>query len=661
VSVQGNLGSGLEPHIERRVLWLFAVVIAVFSVFALRLFHLQVIQGEALRLRSESNRIRIVRLEAPRGKILDREGREIATTRAAFSVQAIPAEVRRPDTTWPVLARLMEADAAALRDRVGQPSGRARFQPVDLASDLSRDALARVEAHRYALSGITTDVRPRRLYVDGGLASHLLGTLGEIHEEQLATREFADYRAGEVVGQTGIEAVYEGHLRGRAGGRNVVVDVAGREVEVLEEVEPRPGGGLVLTLDWDLQRVAFEGFAREDPARPAAGAVVALDPRNGDVLVLVSSPAYDPNAFVGGIDAGVWRSLTDDHRRPMHDRALSGQYPPGSTYKPFVAAAGLEEGVIGPGQRVFCPGHWRLGRRTYRCWKRPGHGSVDLERALVESCDVFFYEAGRKLGIDRIAYFARGFGLGRRTGIGLPQEKEGLVPTTAWKLARRGEPWIEGETISASIGQGFNLVTPLQLAVATAALASGGTVVQPRVVLHKTDPDGRVLEATAPELRGKVPISQAHLERVRDILIGVVEDPHGTGRAARVPGLEVAGKTGTAQVVGLAHTEDLDEDEVQETHRDHAWFIAFAPARAPEIAMAVLVEHGGHGSSAAAPIAGRVLRRWWEKRQDIAPEPEAGLATAAAEGTREPAAELVTAATEGAPAPPEGEAAHAPD
>jgi len=646
MSVQGNLGSGLEPHIERRVLWLFVAVVAAFSLFALRLFHLQVIQGEALRLRSESNRIRIVRLEAPRGKILDREGREIATTRAAFSVQAIPAEVRRPETTWPVLARLMDGDARELRDRVGAPTGRSRFQPVDLSSDLSRDALARVEAHRYGLPGITTDVRPRRLYVDGGLASHLLGTLGEIREEQLATREFADYRAGDVVGLTGVEALFESHLRGRAGGRNVVVDVAGREVEVLEEVEPRPGGGLALTLDWDLQRVAYEGFAREDPARPAAGAVVALDPRNGDVLVLVSSPAYDPNAFVGGIDVGLWRSLSEDQRRPLHDRALSGQYPPGSTYKPFVAAAALEEGLIGPGQRVFCPGHWRLGRRTYRCWKRPGHGSVDLARALIESCDVFFYEAGRKLGIDRIAYFARGFGLGRRTGIGLPQEKEGLVPTTAWKLAKRGEPWVEGETISAAIGQGFNLVTPLQLVVATAALANGGVQVQPRIVLHTTDRDGRVLEATTPEVRGKVPVSAAHLERVRDILIGVVEDPRGTGRAARVQGLEVAGKTGTAQVVGLAHTEDLDEGEVRETHRDHAWFIAFAPARAPEIAVVVLVEHGGHGSSAAAPIAGRVLRLWWDKRQGIAPAPDAGL---------------VTATGGGAPAPQEGEAALAED
>ena len=611
----GNLGSGLDPHVERRIPWLFAVVVAAFSIFALRLFQLQVIEGETNRLRSERNRIRTVRLEAPRGKILDREGRPIATTHAAFVLQAIPAEVRHPAVTWPVLAGLVGADAADLRERADRPRGRRRFQPVKLVAELSRNELARVEAYRYALPGITTDVRPQRFYVDGGLAPHLLGTLGEVREAQLATRAFADYRAGEIVGQSGIEALLEAHLRGRAGGRNVVVDVAGRVVEVLEEVEPRPGGNVVLSLDWDLQRVAREAFRREDGGPDRAGAVAALDPRNGDVLVLLSSPGYDPNDFVGGIDAATWRSLNEDHRRPLHDRVLSGQYPPGSVYKPIVAAAALEEGIAAPDTRVYCPGHWKLGRRTYRCWKRAGHGWVDLQRALVESCDVYFYEVGRKLGIDRLAYFARGFGLGRKPGIGLPQEKAGLIPTTAWKLARRGEPWIEGETISAAIGQGYDLVTPLQLAVATATLANGGSQLRPRIVLRRTDRDGRVLEETAPEVRGTAPVSRAHLEMVRDDLIGVVESPHGTGHAAAVPGLEVAGKTGTAQVVGLSHTEDLDDEEILESHRDHAWFVAWAPARAPEIAIAVLLEHGGHGGSAAAPVAGRLLRAWWAKRQ----------------------------------------------
>jgi penicillin-binding protein 2 len=620
--VLGNLGSGLEPHVERRVAWLFVAVIAAFAIFGLRLFQLQVIQGETHRMRSERNRIRTVRLEAARGEILDREGRPVATTRAAFSLQAIPAEVRRPETTWPVLAELVGGEADALRARVGEPRGRRRFLPVSLSTDLTREELARVESHRYALPGVTTDVRPHRLYVGGDLAAHLLGTLGEIRESQLATRAFADYRAGETVGQSGIEGLLEHHLRGRAGGRNVVVDVAGREVEVLDEVTPEPGGNVVLTLDRDLQEVARQAFRRESGGPDRAGAVVALDPRNGDVLVLLSSPAYDPNDFVGGIQSAIWRSLNEDHRRPLHDRALSGQYPPGSTYKPIVAAAALEEGIATPETRVFCPGHWKLGRRTYRCWKRAGHGWVNLEKALVESCDVFFYEMGRRLGIDRLAYFARGFGLGRKPGLGFPQEKAGLVPTTAWKLAKRGEPWIEGETISAAIGQGYNLVTPLQLAVATATLANGGTQVRPRLVLRRTDRDGRVLEETAPEVRGHAPVSRAHLETVRDALVGVVQGPHGTGHAAAVPGLTVAGKTGTSQVVGLVHTEDLDEEEIQEAHRDHAWFVAWAPAEEPEIVVTVLMEHGGHGGSAAAPVAGRVIRAWWDKQQPP-PEPPA--------------------------------------
>jgi len=314
------------------------------------------------------------------------------------------------------------------------------------------------------------------------------------------------------------------------------VDVAGREVEVLEEVEPHPGGNVVLSLDWDLQAVARAAFRRESGGPDRAGAVAALDPRNGDVLVLLSSPGYDPNDFVGGIDTATWRSLNENPRRPLHDRVLSGQYPPGSTYKPIVAAAALQEGIATPETRVYCPGHWKLGRRTYRCWKRAGHGWVDMQKALVESCDVFFYELGRKLGIDRIAYFARGFGLGRKPGIGLVQEKAGLVPTTAWKLARRGERWIDGETISASIGQGHNLVTPLQLAVATATLASGGDQIRPRIVLRRTDRDGRVVEETTPEVRGTAPVALAHLETVRDHLIGVVQSPRGTGRAAALWG-----------------------------------------------------------------------------------------------------------------------------
>jgi penicillin-binding protein 2 len=472
-----------------------------------------------------------------------------------------------------------------------------------------------VESHLYALPGISTDVRPRRHYVERVLAAHLLGTIGEIQRDQLQTREFRDYRSGEVIGQSGVEKLLENHLRGRTGGRNVVVDVAGRVVEVLEEREPEPGGSVTLTIDLDLQRAAEEGFRPDVLGEPGKmGGLVAFDPRNGDLLALVSKPCFDPNDFAGGIDAETWRRLTSDEWRPLQNRALSGQYPPASAYKPIVAAAALTDGVLTPEQTFFCPGRFRLGRRTYRCWKKPGHGSVNLRDALKQSCDVYFYNVGLQLGIDRIADFARGFFLGRRSGIPLGDEKPGLVPTSSWKERRFGEVWMKGETVSASIGQGFNLVTPMQLALTYAAIANGGVLLKPRVVLRREGRDGRVVEADDPVVLGHVPVAPEYLALIRDALEAVVGEPHGTGGRARLPGVRVAGKTGTAQVVQLKHTEDLEEDEVPIKYRDHAWFISFAPVDAAEIVVAVLVEHGGHGSSAAAPIAQRVLARYFEKR-----------------------------------------------
>jgi len=611
----GRLGAGPDASIESRLPFVIGIIVLVFGVFVVRLFQLQILEGEELRGIARGNAVRLVRLEAPRGDILDREGRVLATTRPAFGVTVMPSDLRHPERTLSALGMLLDTDPEELRERVGRPSGRRRFQPVRLAGDLSYDHRARVESHRYALPGVNTDVQPRRHYVEGALAAHLLGTIGEIQLEQLQTREFRDYRAGEVIGQSGIEKLLEHHLRGHAGGRNVVVDVAGRVVELLEERKPEPGGSVTLTIDRDLQRAAEEGFRPEVLGEPGKmGGLVALDPRDGDVLALVSKPSFDPNDFAGGIDAETWERLTSDEWRPLQNRALSGQYPPGSAYKPIVAAAALAEGVITPEQTFFCPGHFRLGRRTYRCWKPGGHGSVNLRDAIKQSCDVYFYNVGLELTIDRIAHYARGFFLGRRSGIPLGDEKPGLVPTSSWKEQRFREAWMKGETVSASIGQGFNLVTPLQLAVAYSAIANGGVLLQPRLVLEKRDRDGRVAEADDPVVIGHVPVAPEHLELIREALEAVVAEPHGTGGRAWVPGVRVAGKTGTAQVVHLRHTEDMDQDEIPIRYRDHAWFVAFAPVDAAEIVVAVLVEHGGHGGSAAAPIAQRVLARYFEKR-----------------------------------------------
>jgi len=618
-STRGRLGAGVDPNVEERLPFLMVVILLVFGAFIVRLFQLQIIMGEVFAEESDKNSVRLVRLEAPRGDILDREGRMIATTRPAFGVQVLPSDLRNPDLAFRALGQLLEEDEEGLREQVGDARGRARFQPVRLAGDLSYDRLASVESHLYALPGVMTDVRPRRHYLGGDQAAHLLGYLGEVQRQQLETRAYAGYRSGDVIGQSGIEALEQFRLRGRDGGRNVVVDVRGRVVDVLDEEEPVAGGGVTLTLDLDLQHAAEEGFLPDaigDP--PKMGALVAMDVQTGDILALVSKPSYDPNAFAGGVSAATWKALTTDTWRPLQNRAISGQYPPGSTYKAIVAASALQERVITPGGLVYCPGYFTLGRRSYRCWKKEGHGAMSLRDAIVQSCDVYFYTAGLKLGIDRLAFFARGFSLGRRTGIALASEQSGLVPTAAWKETRFGEPWGAGETVSASIGQGFDLVTPLQLAVAYAAIANGGRVVRPRLVLSLQDSDGRLVPGPAPEIRSTVPVSEKYLALVRDALTGVVEEPRGTGGRARVPGMRVAGKTGTAQVVHLRHTEDLEEEEVPLKYRDHAWFVAFAPADAPQIVVAVLGEHGGHGGSAAAPIAQRVLARWSEKHAPAA-------------------------------------------
>jgi len=627
----GPGGGSSDPFFERGLRLLAAGMAVAFAIFLLRLVQLQVVQGEEHLQKSQRNSIRTERLTAPRGEIVDRKGRVLATTRPAFHLEVVPSELRDVPRTLTVLARLLGDEPDHLRASYGQPRGRARFQPLRLSDDLDWERLARIESHRHALPGVLTEVRPYRQYPHGPLAAHLLGSLGEVSPTQLESERFEDYRAGDVVGKSGVEALLEPSLRGRAGGRNVVVDVAGREVEVLDRVEPQPGARVVLALDLDLQRAAEEALAAAaPPGEPVSGAVVALDPRDGGVLVLASLPAYDPNAFSGRIDPAVWRALTSDPMKPLQNRALSGQYPPGSTFKAFVAAAALQEKVRVPKTTIFCPGGFAFGNRTYRCWKKGGHGTVDLLRSLMQSCDVYYYRAGLDLGIDRLSEYVKGFGLGATTGIGLDGEQPGLVPSTAWKRKRFGQEWMPGETVSASIGQGYNLVTPLQLAVSYAAIANGGHVMRPRLVLEVIDAGGVEVPQPAQEIR-RVPVSEENLALVREGLHAVVDAPGGTGRRAQVPGLAVAGKTGTAQVVRLEKVAGKTGLAIPRPYRDHAWFASFAPAEAPEIVVAVLVEHGGGGGANAAPIAQKVLQRWWDDQNGRTPPgPEAPAVTAAA-------------------------------
>jgi len=602
---------------QLRIWPLAIVVVAIFLIFIVRLFQLQILEGEVLASRSQANYVRTVRLEAQRGVIVDREGRTIAASRPAYGVDLIPYEIRNPWRTYSVLGAILGRDPEEIAAQVGQPRGRRRFAPVSLSKDLSLEERAQIAAHRYAMPGVELYRKPLRDYVYRSFAAQLLGTTGEIDPSELKAEAFSNYRAGETIGKTGLEAANELHLRGRAGGVNLIVDVAGREIDEIDRLEPTPGGRLVLTLDLDLQEVAEASFLSEDPEQPnKMGALVALDPRNGDVLALVSAPSYDANAFAGGVDRKTWQALNLDEWRPLRNRAIAGVYPPGSTYKAIVAAAGLAEGVIDATTEVFCPGHFRLGRRVYRCWKRGGHGTVNLESALSRSCDVYFYELGKTLGVETLARYARIFGLGSSTGIGIRGELSGLVPTPEWKLRTRGERWIAGETISLSIGQGANLTTPIQLAVAYAAIANGGKIVEPRVVLRRETWDGVIVDETEPVIRAENILARPILDMVKRGLTSVVMDPTGTGRRARVPGITVAGKSGTTQVVSLDFFVGLEPEEIPLRYRDHALFVAFAPVESPEIVVVAIVEHaGGGGGSIAAPMVQRVLATYFEKTE----------------------------------------------
>ena len=619
------MGSNEAPSELR--LGLIALLIAVvFAIFVLRLFQLQILEGADLASRSQRNSVRTLRLEAPRGDIVDREGRVMATNRPAFRLRVIPDEIQSKASTYSVLGHLLNRDAEELAARVGEPRGRKRFQPVVLEGDLSYGQRARVETHRFALPGVVTDMTPHRIYVEAEYAAHVLGSIGQIGTGELQSPEFVGYRSGEVIGKDGLEAALESHLRGDPGGRNVVVDVAGEEVDIVDEVDPVPGGRLVLTLDLDLQREAERVFQSQDPEKPdIMGALVALDPRTGEILALVSRPAYDPNHFAGGIDAEAWSTLVSDELRPLRNRATADQYPPGSTFKPIVAIAGLAEGILDPHETVNCPGHYRLGNRTYRCWKHEGHGEVDLEAALRGSCDVYFYQLGLELGVDVIAQYANRLALGELTGIELPGERRGLVPTRRWKEKARGESWIKGETVSTSIGQGYNLVTPVQLAQAYAIIANGGKARAPHLIKRLETWDGERVGEPVFHAEWDAEIDPAVFEIIQEALVSAVEGPEATGSLAQVRGVRVAGKTATSQVVGLDLVKGLKPHEIPLRFRDHALFAAYAPADEPEIVVVAVAEHAGAGGGVvAAPMAQKVLARYFEKKAALADETISG-------------------------------------
>lgn len=596
-------------------------------VLLLRLSYLQVIRGGEYRELSINNSIRLQALDAPRGVIYDRNGSLLVDNRPSFDLSIQLKDAKPLSRTVDRLAGYLDVPPDGLMEKIREAGPAAWLKPVQLERDIDRDTLASIEAKRYELPGIDVGVRLLRYYIDERMAAHLLGYLGEISPTELAKSRYRGARGGDLVGKFGVERSVNDLLMGKRGGRQVQVNVNGQVVRVIQTVPAQPGNNLILTIDRNLQKKA------ESLLEGEAGAVVTMDVTNGEILAFASSPSFNQNDFITGMSRETWTELNTNPNRPLENKVIQGTYPPASTYKIITAAAGLEEGVITPEETIFCPGHYRFGNRTYRCWRRWGHGKVDIVKAIAQSCDVYFYQVGQRLGIDRLAWYAKAFGLGMRTGIELDNEKGGLIPTAAWKLRRFGEPWQPGETLSIAIGQGFNLVTPLQMAVLTAAVANGGDRYRPHIIRQVVSPDQQVIREFRPEITGRLPISQRTLEWVRKGLWEVVNGERGTARIAKLKDVAISGKTGTAQVVSREKIEDNPDAENIRHFKDHAWFVAYAPSDAPRIAISVIVEHGEHGSSAASPIARELVRTYLGiAEEDSGPTPTKAASVEPTEG-----------------------------
>ena len=602
-------GTATSDAIKKKIRVFAILVVVSFLCLWMRIWYLQILKWQYLTGLSENNRVQIVILPANRGMLKDRNGVTLVSTRPAFNLYLTPEDAQDLDSSLNKLSQRISLDRKKLKKKMAQTKS---FKEVLIKGDISREEVAFVEENNMSLPGIRIRAEPLRNYVFNNLASHTLGYLGEISKARLESLKGSTYRQGDFVGKNGLESIYESFLRGDKGYKEVEVDVSGRELKTLRKLPPERGNNLILTLDVKIQE-ELEKLMTETAEQNMNGSVVVMKVQTGEIIAITSKPSFDPNKFAAGISSQNWKALVTDEWHPLQNRSIHGQYPPGSTYKIVTALAGLEEGVIKPDTSVFCPGHFRLGSGRYRCWKKSGHGSMNLHDALVQSCDVYFYTIGHQLGIDTIAKYAKRFGLGRSTRLGLSREKKGLIPTTQWKLLNKQEPWQLGETISAAIGQGFNLVTPIQQLVLMAAVANGGILLKPYLIKRIEGPEGQIRKEFFPEIVGQIGVDLDHLDQGRKALRDVVNGVRGTGKKSRLKNIIVSGKTGTAQVVRMKSDEELEKGEVIPVkYRDHAWFMAFAPYEKPVVAVAIIVEHGGHGGTTAGPIAGKILKKYFK-------------------------------------------------
>ncbi len=603
-----------------------AFVALLATALLARGYYLQIVQHDHYIQRAESNRISRVPAPPNRGLILDRNDRILAENYSAYTLELTRAKTGDLETTLALVGELIEITPGQLRRFRRLLSESHEFETVPLKSKLTDEEVAIIAANRYRLPGVEVKARLFRNYQAGPGMAHVLGFVGRINDRDLKQlrddgRE-QNYKGSAHIGKTGLEQSYETLLHGRTGFDQMETDASGRAVRMLSRIAPVPGKDLRLHLDAELQAVAEQAFG------DYLGGLVALDPNTGGVLALVSRPGFDPNLFVDGIDPETWKSLNESPDRPMVNRALRGVYPPGSTIKPLLALAGLELGLRKPSDSINDPGFYSLPNSShqFRDWKRGGHGVVDLRRSISQSCDVYYYRLAVDMGIDRMHDYLAKFGLGEKSGIDLEGESSGLLPSRDWKRRRWNMPWYPGETVIAGIGQGYHLTTPLQLAVAAAMLANGGVRIEPRLVQAVRDPHAQIWQPQAGGARVRVAIAPDHLAVVRQGLMDVMRPGGTAARSAAGASYTIAGKTGTAQVVGIKQGTRYDASKLAREHLDHALFIGYAPTENPTIVVAVMVENGGSGSGTAAPIARAVFDYYLTGKRPGDLKLEAGLA-----------------------------------
>lgn len=574
--------------IQIRLNNLFILILVFFILLLVNLWYLQIIRGKEYEQRAMNNCIRFLVEEAPRGEVYDQKGKLLVTNRPAVNFSVIPAEVDDYYTLSSKLSSLMSVEESQIIEKFKQMKQNP-FQARILKRDLDKDQIVTVEEQKYKLKGTLLEIQPERKYLYQDLAAHLLGYVNEISEEELNSSKYEKLTGGDIVGKNGIEKYYDSYLRGEKGSKEVEVDALGREITTLVHQEPVAGNDIYLTIDSELQRYS------QSIMTDHRGTVIVSEPYTGRILSMVSQPSYDPNFFTQEISIEEWKEIAQSKENLLCNRNIQGIYPPGSVFKLITAIAALEEGIIDLKSKVYCPGYFKLGDLTFKCWKETGHGHQTIIEAIKNSCNVFFYTMGQNLGIDLLSHYARMFGLGEKTGIDLPGELEGLVPSQEWKIKTFNQVWYPGDTINLSIGQGYLLATPYQIHNMVCTIASEGEMVRPFHVEKIVSPTGEVIKQLEPELIKKVEVSPETFRIVKEGMRRVVLD--GTGKLANIEGLEVAGKTGTAQ---------------NPQGENHAWFVGFAPYPNPEICITVFVEHGGDGSQAAAPIASKIIQKYFQ-------------------------------------------------